>query len=181
MAEHNSHTQDPVQSVESSTDSAADTTDDSQAESPTLGWANAPPSHQVVHGVPILGEAHAPPPGQSANVPANLSHNQSTVELHNFPCSSLIFNKPTTHQQYRILSRTTDIKKERLERELFEVMRVLRSFSVSEEEFQAALAEYSAIKHEILKLDLEYACVRRAWMFVLEERERLVRLGEGPE
>ncbi|KAL6914978.1 hypothetical protein ACHAPO_009715 [Fusarium lateritium] len=182
MTEQFSNVEDPVQSHESSTDSAADTatdtTTDSQPESPILGWENAPPTYHVVDGVPVIGEARAPPPGQAANEPPNLSHNQSRVEIHDFQCSSFTFVKPTTYQQYRYESRITDIKKERLERELFEVRRVLRSFSVSEEEFQAALAEYANIKHDILKLDLQFACVRRAWRFVLDERERLLRLGD---
>ncbi|CEI70671.1 hypothetical protein FVEN_g842 [Fusarium venenatum] len=161
MTEQSDKVQDPVESHESSADSAADTATDSQPDSPTLGWANAPP------------------PDQAANEPRNLSHNQYRVEIYDFQCLSFTFVKPTTHQQYRYENRITDIKKERLERELFEVRRVLRSFSVSEEEFQAALAEYANIKHDILKLELQFACVKRAWRFVLDERERLMRLGDS--
>jgi hypothetical protein len=75
--------------------------------------------------------------------------------------------------------RTTDVSKERLERDVYEVRKTLSSFGASEEEFQAALAEYVAIKHEILELEVRHACARRAWRFAQEEeRERLLRLEE---
>ncbi|GKU06820.1 hypothetical protein FLAG1_09681 [Fusarium langsethiae] len=176
MSEHNNNIQDSVISQGSTADSIAETTAESQLESPILGYANAPPPYRDADEVRILGQANAPPPGQGASQPPILSHNQSRVIIHDWQCSSFSFVKPTTRQQYRIGCRTADARKERLERELYEVRRILRSFGVSEEEFQAALVEYTAIKHEILELELRHACSRRAWKFVREEEiERLLR------
>ncbi|RGP62545.1 hypothetical protein FSPOR_9124 [Fusarium sporotrichioides] len=176
MSGHNNNIQDSVMSQESTVDSVAETTAGSQPESPILGYANAPPPYQDADEVPILGQANAPPPSQGASQPPNPSHNQSRVIIHDWQCSSFSFVKPTTRQQYRIGCRTTDVRKERLKRELYEVRRILRSFGVSEEEFQTAIAEYTAINHQILELELRHACSRRAWRFVREEEiERLLR------
>ncbi|CEF87452.1 unnamed protein product [Fusarium graminearum] len=186
MTENSSIVQNSVHSQQSSTQPDVMTPTSSQAESPILGYANpplsmqhadevpilgqadAPAPTQVADEVPVIGHANAPPPTQGASKPPNLSHNQSTVSLHDWQCSSFSFVKPTTRQQYNMNCRTTEAWKERLERELYEVRQILRSLRVSEEEFQAALAEYAAIKHEILELDLRYE----------EEKKRLMKLEE---
>ncbi|PTD08488.1 hypothetical protein FCULG_00012455 [Fusarium culmorum] len=177
MTENSSIVQNSVHPQQSSTQPDVMIPTSSQVESPILGYANPPLSMQHADEIPILGQgdapaptqvadevsvighANAPPPTQVASQSPNLSHNQST--------------------QYNMNCRTTEAWKERLERELYEVRQTLRSLRVSEEEFQAALAEYAAIKHEILELDLRYVCIRRAWRFVQEEeKKRLMKLEE---
>ncbi|KAM0370818.1 hypothetical protein ACHAO7_009489 [Fusarium culmorum] len=179
MTENSSIVQNSVHPQQSSTQPDVMTPTSSQVESPILGYANPPLSMQHADEVPILGHANAPPPTQVASQSPNLTHNQSTVSLHDWQCSSFSFVKSTTRQQYNMNCRTTEAWKERLERELYEVRQTLRSLRVSEEEFQTALAEYAAIKHEILELDLRYVCIRRAWRFVQEEeKKRLMKLEE---
>ncbi|RGP78303.1 hypothetical protein FLONG3_3618 [Fusarium longipes] len=142
---------------------------------PVVGHANAPPPY-IPDQVPVVGHTNAPPPYQGPNQPLYQSRNHSRVTVANWPCSSFSYVKPTTYQQFTVGVRMTDASKERLERELFHVRKTLRSFRVSDAEFEAALTEYAAIRHEMLELELRQACSRRAWRVIEEEyRERLLR------
>ncbi|KAL4728062.1 hypothetical protein ACLX1H_004777 [Fusarium chlamydosporum] len=147
MNEQNGNTQSSIGS-RISNPLSYETTPEADAESPILGYANAPLPCEAPYGVTYQIPNH---PG---------------VNLHNWPCSSFQFIPPRSLTQYRQSCRSRDAEKARLDRELNEVTQTLMSYGVSEAEFQAALGEYAAIVHEILGLELRQVCARRVWRVI---------------
>ncbi|KAI1068778.1 hypothetical protein LB507_006080 [Fusarium sp. FIESC RH6] len=161
MSDHSNNIQPPVVSEESSTQvpdtpSTSDPESDSESESSNPGHANAPPPYQHPHN----HHCHAP-------------HHED-VHFHQWQCCCFSFHPPQSLSDFIEDGTNMQEERTRLLGELHQAKQLLRSYEINQGEFHAVLAEYVAIKHEILKLEIREHCVRRGSISRFDAADQII-------